>query len=56
MGFSRQEYLNGLPWPPPGNLPNAGIESRFPIFQADSLPSEPPGRPLLMVSWYQNGV
>ena len=26
MGFSRQEYWNGLPFPPPGNLPNPGIK------------------------------
>ena len=35
----------GLPCPPPGNLPNPGIEPRSPTLQADSLPSEPPGRP-----------
>ena len=44
MGFSRQEYENGLPCPPPGNLPNPGIEPRSPTLQADSLPSEPPGK------------
>ena len=41
-GFSRQEYKNGWPCPPPGDLPNPGIESRFPELQADSLPTEPP--------------
>ena len=45
MGFSRQEYWNGLPFPSPGNLPNRGIESRSPALQADALPSEPPGKP-----------
>jgi len=46
MGFSRQEHWSGLPCPPPGDLPNPGVESRSPTFQADSLPSEPPGKPM----------
>ena len=37
MGFSRQEYWNGLPFPPPGDLPNPQIESMFPALQVDSL-------------------
>ena len=45
MEFSRQEYWNGLPCPSLGNLPNIGIESGSPALQADSLPSEPPGKP-----------
>ena len=45
MGFSRQEYWNGLPFPSSGDLPNLGIEPRSPAFQAGSLPSEPPGKP-----------
>ena len=44
-GFSRQEYWSGLPCPPPGHLPDPGIEPGSPALQADSLPSEPPGRP-----------
>ena len=44
MGFSRQEYWSGLLCPPPGDLPNPGIEPRFPALQADSLPPEPPGK------------
>ena len=44
-GFSRQEYWSELPGPPPGNLPNPGIKPRSPTLQADSLPSEPPGKP-----------
>ena len=44
-GFSRQEYWSGLSFPPPGNLPDPGIEPRSLTFQADSLPSEPPGKP-----------
>ena len=43
-GFSRQEYWNGLPCPPPGDLPNPGIEPRSPALQADSLPAEPHGK------------
>ena len=39
-GFSRQEYWRGLPCPPPGKLPNPGIEHRSPALQADSLPAE----------------
>ena len=42
MGFFRQEYWSGLPCPPPGDLPNLGIEPRSPALQADSLTSEPP--------------
>ena len=45
VGFSRQEHWSGLPRPPPGDLPNPGIESRPPALQMDSLPSEPPGKP-----------
>ena len=43
MGFSRQEYWSGLPFPAPGDLPNPGIEPQSPALQADALPSEPPG-------------
>ena len=41
MGFSRQEYWSGLPFPSPGDLPNSGIEPRSPSMQADTLTSEP---------------
>ena len=44
MGFSRQEYWSGLPFPSPGDLPNPGIQARCPALQADALPSEPPGK------------
>ena len=44
MGFSRQEYWSGLPFPSPGDLSDPGIESRSPAFQADALTSEPPGK------------
>ena len=46
MGFSRQEYWSGLPWPPPGDLPNPGIKPKCLALQADSLLSEPPGKHL----------
>ena len=45
MGFSRQEYWSGFPFPSPGDFPNPGTEPRSPALQADSLPSEPPGKP-----------
>ena len=44
--FFRQENWSGLPFPSPGDLPNPGIEPRSPALQADSLPSEPPGKSL----------
>ena len=47
MRFSRQEYPSGLPCPPPGDLPNLGTEPRSPTLQADSLPSEPPGKTII---------
>ena len=43
--FSGQEYWSGLPCCPPEDLPNPGIEPRFPTLQADSLPTEPPRKP-----------
>ena len=45
MGFSRQEYWSGLPFPSPGDLPDPGIEPRSRALQADSLVSEPPEKP-----------
>ena len=43
MGFSRQEYWSGLPFPSPGDLPDPRIEPRSLALQEDSLTSEPPG-------------
>ena len=40
MGFSRQEYWSGLPFPSPDDLPDPGIKPGSPALQADSLPSE----------------
>ena len=45
MGFSRQEYWSGLPFPSPGDLPNPGIKPVSPSLKADALTSEPPGKP-----------
>ena len=47
MGFSRQEYWSGLPCPPPGDLPNAGIEPGSPALQVDSLLQSPQGSPII---------
>ena len=49
MGFSRQEYWSGLPFPSPGDLPDPGIEPRSPTLQADALTSAPPGKLALQV-------
>ena len=44
MGFPSQEYWSGLPCPSPEDLPNTDFEPGSPALQADSLPSEPPGK------------
>ena len=41
MGFSRQEYWSGLPFPSPGDLPDPGIEPRSPTLETDALTSQP---------------
>ena len=41
MGFSRQKYWSGLPFPSPGDLPDLGIEPGSPALEADALTSEP---------------
>ena len=49
IGFSRQEYWSGLPCPPPGDLPNPGIEPvslLFPELAGGFLPLVPPGKPI----------
>ena len=46
MGFPRQEYWSGLPFPFPGDLPDPGTESRSRALQTDTLLSEPPGKPM----------
>ena len=57
MGFSRQEYQIGLPFPPPGNLPDAGIEpsSLFLLhWQVSSLPLVPPGKPTCAIQAFKD--
>ena len=44
MGFSRQKYWSGLPFPSPGDLPDPGIKPRSSALQAAPLLSEPPGK------------
>ena len=44
MGFFGQEYWSGLPFPSPGALPDPGLETGSPAFQAGALTSEPPGK------------
>ena len=46
MEFSRPKYWSEWPFPSLGDLPNSGIKPRSPALQADSLPAEPPGKPL----------
>ena len=50
MGFSRQEYWSGLPFPSPGDLPDPGIEPGSPALEADALTSEPPGKQIRRVN------
>ena len=45
MGFFRQEYWSRLPFPSPGNLPEPGIKPGSATLEADTLTSEPPGKP-----------
>ena len=56
MGFSRQEYWSGLPFPSPGHLPDSGIEPRSPALQADALTSEPPGKTLTYVQTFETTI
>ena len=53
--FSRQEYWSGQPVPSPGDLPDTGTEPGSPTVQADSLWSEPPGKPVLWGSPNSSG-
>ena len=43
-GFPRQEYWSGLPFPPPGDLPNSGIELASPALAGRFFTTEPPGK------------
>ena len=53
MGFSKQRYWNGLPFPSPGDLPHPGIEPGSSALKANSLPSVPPGKPCLICTLSQ---
>ena len=46
MGFPRQEYWSGLPFPPPGDLLDPGIEPKSPALAGGFFTTEPPGKPL----------
>ena len=50
VGFPGQKYCTGLPFPPPGDLPDTGMEPGSPAFQSGSLPSESPGKPTLILT------
>ena len=52
LEFSRQEYWSGLPFPSPGDLPDPAIKPRSLALQADSLPSEPPGKPNYKLKYF----
>ena len=54
MGFSRQEYWSGLPFPSPADLPNPGIEPGSPALQTDALPSEALGKPDSRLGSFKN--
>ena len=49
MGFSRQEYWSGLPFPSSGDLSKPGIEPRSPALWVDALPSKPPGNNVSLI-------
>ena len=53
MGFSRQEYWSGLPFPSPGDLPDPGIEPMSPALQVDALPTELCTKPLISYAVFQ---
>ena len=54
MEFSRQDYWSGLPFPYPRDFPCPGNESKSPPLQADSLPSEPQGKPKMVLKVEKN--
>ena len=49
-GIFQARILSGLPFPSPGDLPDPGIEPGSPTLRADSLPSEPPGKPYMGIA------
>ena len=52
MELSRQEYWSGLPFPPPGDLPDPGIEPMSPAMAGRFFTTEPPGKPFIISSAY----
>ena len=58
MGFSRQEYRSGLPCPPPGDLPDLGIECLICLlhWQSGSLPLAPPGKPSIHIIYMFSSI
>ena len=54
LGFSRQEYWSGLPFPPPGALPDSGIKPSSLALQAESLPHELSGKSAFIYTVFQN--
>jgi len=52
MGFFRQEYWSGLPFPSPGDLPDPGIKPKSPAFAGRYFIPESPGKPLGLGAWY----
>ena len=52
VGILQARIWEGLPCPPPGDLPNPGIQLRSPALEADSLLSEPPGKPVYILYSY----
>ena len=53
VGFSRQEYWSGLPFPPPGDLPNLGIEPMSPALAGRFFTAEPQGWPAACILFYK---
>ena len=51
MGFSRQEHWSGLPCPPPGDLPNPGVEFESPALAGSFFSAEPQGEPFLLLEY-----
>ena len=50
VGFPRQEYWSRLPFPPPGDVPNPGIEMVSPALAGGHFTTEPPGKPLKVLA------
>ena len=53
MGFSRQEYWTGLPFPPPGDLPNSGMEPLSPALEGKFFPTEPSEKPQIIHTYHK---